>query len=201
MAYHVISCLDGRWDDNLPRVVVGDQDVGAPVAVYDGRINQADLVDLEPLECSLINGLAWTIAICQVADHWPVVTNRPLCPLKFHNSTALDGCLDLCVGSSYMADNIWRGIERWVHEAVAEVLGRKPAHRYRRRADILIFGTIAFIATLYQLMLIIFIRKTYKIPSATIPVTYPWAMTLVTKPRMAIFDHIVNNGQSLIRAR
>jgi hypothetical protein len=86
-----------------------------------------------------------------------MVRDRPLRPLKLHNSTTLDRCRELCICSSYMADDVWCGVERGVHKAVAEILRRKPAYSDRRRILILIFGTVAFIAKLYQLKVLILI--------------------------------------------
>lgn len=103
---HVIPGGQGWRNLYSPTVVVGNQHVRAPVAICDGGVEQADLVDLEPLKCGFVNCLAGSVAVCEVVDNRSVMTSRPRSPLQFHFSASLHRCCCLSVGGSDMAVDV-----------------------------------------------------------------------------------------------
>ena len=82
VAEHIVAWRDGRRDLQQPGVVVGDQLIVAPDAGRVGLVDQADGVDLEELQRRLVNRLAGSVAVGQVAQDWAMVAAWPGRPLE-----------------------------------------------------------------------------------------------------------------------
>lgn len=90
VAEDVVAGRDGLGDGHGPGVVVGDQLVSAPGSGVGSIADQTDLVDLEELQCRLVNAGAVSGALGEVVDDWAVMAARPRGPLKLHDVASCD---------------------------------------------------------------------------------------------------------------
>lgn len=130
MSENVVPALEVAGDGNGPGVVIRNQAVRSPGA----RIGAGDvpaLVDLEPLERGLVDGLAGAVAVREVVGDRALVGGRPGCPLQGDCIAGGHSCRGLAWSRDFMADDVVSGEGVWGDEAVIEIGGDGPAYDLR----------------------------------------------------------------------
>lgn len=121
VAEHVVAWGDRLRDGGDPGVVVGDQLGGRPL--LSGDVD-AGLVNLDPLECRLVDSRAVIAAAGNVGENGTEVGIGPHGPLKLNGAAGRDLGGDLARLGVLVTDDISRCIAAAVNKAIVQVLGR-----------------------------------------------------------------------------
>lgn len=110
VSHDVVSRSKSGRDFDKPAIIVGNQLVSRPDARESGVIYEAHAINLEELECRLINTLAGATTICKVGKHWPMVSRGPSSPLEVYLVSCSHHGMALGVGCVEMTDDIRRSV-------------------------------------------------------------------------------------------
>lgn len=118
-------------DADGPRVAVVNQHGCRPLICLLGRIDKAGAVNLEKLECCLVNGVARPIAVCQEIHNGSLVTVRPLRPLELHSIASSNCDSALARHCLSVADDIGGIVSVRCDKAVVALVYRPAGHERR----------------------------------------------------------------------
>ena len=110
VSHDVVARSKGGRNFDKPAIVVGNQLVGRPGARRSSVIYEAHAINLEELECRLINALAGATAVCKVGKHRAMERRGPSSPLEVYLVSCSHHGMALGVGSVEMTDDIRRSI-------------------------------------------------------------------------------------------
>src|ERR1700757_2583339 len=93
MAEDVVAWCNGGRNLHQPTVIIGDQLIVTPGTRRGCIIDQTNSVNLEKLQCGLINSFATGTTVGQVGDDGAMVSIWPWSPLKTDLVSSCNGSM------------------------------------------------------------------------------------------------------------
>lgn len=106
VAQDVVAGGKGGRNLDQPTVVVGDQLVIAPGSRNGSVIHESDAINLEELQCRLVNGFAGVTTVCEIVNDWAMMCVGPSRPLEIDLVSCRYHSMTLGIGCVKVTDNI-----------------------------------------------------------------------------------------------